>query len=130
MTRLALTTSLMFLVPLGCFAQQTGTSKTSAGETYMQTASGAALYVFDNDRTEGGTPGPSTCYDKCAALWPPFTAEANAQPHGDWTVQDRKDGTKQWAYKGRPLYTFVRDTQPSKTEGNGFNGNKWHVAEP
>ncbi len=89
-----------------------------------------ALYVFDNDWAPGGTPAPSTCYDDCEKLWPPFTAAADAQHHDDWTVQARKDGAKQWAYKGRPLYTFVRDKQPGKIEGNSFNGNKWHVAEP
>lgn len=130
MLRIALATSAVVLTCSGAFAQETGTSKTSAGETYMHTSSGSPLYVFDNDRSAGGTPGPSTCYDQCVKLWPPFMADASAKPHGDWTVQDRKDGTKQWAYKGRPLYTFVRDTTPTKIEGNGFNGNKWHVAEP
>ena len=111
-------------------AQETTTNKTSAGETYMQNRQGQALYVFDQDRAIGGGPAASTCYDKCAQLWPPFAADAGAQAHGDWTTQDRKDGSKQWAYKGRPIYTFVRDSSSGKVDGNGFNGNKWHLAEP
>ena len=130
MRRTHLLAAALLLAAAPAVAQETTTNKTSAGETYMQTSTGMALYVFDQDRTTGGEPAPSTCYDKCSNFWPPFTAAADAQPHGDWTVQTRKDGTKQWAYKNRPLYTFVRDTQPSHIEGNGFNGNKWHVAEP
>lgn len=111
------------------FAQATTTNKTPAGETYLQSSDGKALYVFDNDKATG-TPAPSTCYDQCEKLWPPFTAGAEAQPHGDWSVETRKDGTKQWAYKSRPVYFFARDKVPGKTEGNGFNGNRWHLVEP
>ena len=32
---------------------------------------GMTLYLFTNDTTAG----ESTCYDKCAENWPPFTAE-------------------------------------------------------
>lgn len=130
MNRITLIGAVFLAMACPAVAQETSTNKTSTGETYLQSPQGMALYVFDQDRTAGGGPAPSTCYDKCAQLWPPFIAAAGAQAHGDWTVQDRKDGSKQWAYKGRPLYTFVRDTSPGKVDGNGFNGNKWHLAEP
>jgi predicted lipoprotein with Yx(FWY)xxD motif len=42
----------------------------------------------------------------------------------------RDDGSKQWAYKGRPLYTWYRDKKPGNAERDGFNGNRWHIAWP
>ena len=41
----------------------------------------------------------------------------------------RDDGSKQWAYKGKPLYTWVKDAKPGDRTGDGFN-NAWRVARP
>ena len=41
----------------------------------------------------------------------------------------RDDGSKQWAYKGKPLYTWAKDTKPGDKTGDGFN-NAWRVAKP
>jgi predicted lipoprotein with Yx(FWY)xxD motif len=49
-----------------------------------------------------------------------------AAPTGDWSVIRRGDGTPQWAYKGRPLYTFIKDTKAGDTNGDGVGGH-WHV---
>ena len=54
---------------------------------------------------------------------------ADAKPSGDWTVVTRKDGGKQWAYKGKPLYTFHKDAKPGDATGDGVN-NVWHIAAP
>ncbi len=48
---------------------------------------------------------------------------------GDWTIIDRTDGTKQWAYKGKPLYTFVQDKKPGDMTGDGKANGAWHVAK-
>ena len=40
----------------------------------------------------------------------------------------RDDGTKQWAYKGKPLYTFARDTKAGDATGDGKG--PWHSAKP
>ncbi|MGE4063099.1 MAG: hypothetical protein AB7E79_07000 [Rhodospirillaceae bacterium] len=53
----------------------------------------------------------------CVELWPPVLAEADAKPVGKWTVVDRKDGTKQWAYDGYALYTSNLDELPGDTRG-------------
>lgn len=71
------------------------------------------LYTFARD-TEAGK---SACIDKCAANWPPLAAAADAKTDGDWTVIMRADGSKQWAYKGKPLYTFARDTAGQPATG-------------
>ena len=34
-------------------------------------------------------------------------ALASAKPFGAWSVIIRADGAKQWAIKGRPLYSFI-----------------------
>jgi len=36
---------------------------------------------------------------------------------------------KQWAYKGKALYTWSKDVKPGDTTGNGV-GNAWHIAVP
>ena len=49
------------------------------------------------------------------------------QASGDWSVLARDDGSKQWAYKGKPLYLWVKDQKPGDKTGDGFN-KVWHVA--
>lgn len=122
--------SIVLLAATPALAQTTSVGKTPQGAPYLQDSGAAALYVFDNDKTTGGTPGAPTCNGQCATVWPPFLAKADASPHGDWGLATRQDGAKQWTYKGRPLYTFVRDQKEGKIEGDGFNGNKWHLAKP
>ncbi len=82
------------------------------------------LYTFDRDAS-----GKSNCNGQCAANWPALTAAADAKPSGDWTVVTRDDGGKQWAYKGKPLYTFNKDAKPGDASGDGLN-NVWHIAAP
>ncbi len=53
----------------------------------------------------------------CVAIWPPVLAAADAKPVGKWTIVDRKDGSKQWAYDEYALYTSVLDEVPGDTRG-------------
>jgi len=53
----------------------------------------------------------------CVAEWPPVLAKADAKPTGKWTVIDRPDGRKQWAYEGWALYTSVIDKRPGDVFG-------------
>lgn len=87
-------------------------------------ARGMTLYTFDRD-----APGKSNCNGPCAQNWPPLMAAPDAKPTGDWTVVTRDDGSKMWAYKGKPLYLWVKDQKPGDTTGDGVN-NVWHVARP
>lgn len=89
-------------------------------------AKSMTLYTFDRDPVNGGK---SVCVDQCAKAWPPFVAPADAKTIGDYSVITRDDGTRQWAYKGKPLYTWVKDTKPGDTTGDGFR-NLWRVARP
>lgn len=82
------------------------------------------LYVFDRDAVGGGK---SVCNGGCATNWPPLMAPPGARPIGDWSVITRDDGASQWAYKGRPLYYWVKDGKPGDMTGDGVGG-AWRVA--
>src|SRR5690349_21612342 len=69
---------------------------------------GMTLYTFVQDTVAG----ISMCNDQCAANWPPLIALDDAMPSGRWTVVQRADGLKQWAYDGKPLYGWREDKRP------------------
>jgi predicted lipoprotein with Yx(FWY)xxD motif len=85
---------------------------------------GMTLYTYKDDSS-----GTSTCYDKCAVNWPPLKADANAMAEGAYTVIERKDGTKQWAKDGMPLYYWIKDKKEGDVTGDGVGG-EWDVARP
>jgi predicted lipoprotein with Yx(FWY)xxD motif len=106
-------------------APPTKISNTSLGDTLVN-PDGMTLYTFINDTT----PGKSACNGACAGNWPPLAATAAAQAEGNYSLVTRNDGSLQWAYKGKPLYTFVKDTKPGDVAGEGFLNGAWHVAKP
>ncbi len=99
------------------------TASTAKGEALVD-AKGMTLYTFDRDSA-----GKSACNGPCATNWPPLMAAADAKAMGDWTTIKRDDGKMQWAYKGKPLYTWVKDTKAGDVTGDGVNG-VWHIAKP
>jgi predicted lipoprotein with Yx(FWY)xxD motif len=87
---------------------------------------GMTLYMFDKDAAGSGK---SVCNGPCATNWPPLMADGMAMPTGEWSIATRDDGKKQWAYKGKPLYSWVKDTKPGDKTGDGV-GNAWRIARP
>ncbi len=86
---------------------------------------GMTLYTFDKDAG-----GKSMCNGECAKNWPPLMVKANDEPaKGKWSVVMRDDGAKQWAYDGKPLYTFIKDKKAGDMTGDGMK-DVWHVAKP
>jgi predicted lipoprotein with Yx(FWY)xxD motif len=85
---------------------------------------GMTLYTFDRDAA-----GKSACNGPCATNWPPLMAQGDARASGDWSVVTRDDGSRQWAYKGKPVYYWAKDTKPGDRTGDNFN-NVWHLARP
>jgi predicted lipoprotein with Yx(FWY)xxD motif len=83
---------------------------------------GKALYTFARD----SAPGKSACNGACATAWPPLMAAADAKAEGDWSVVTRDDGSKQWAYKGKPLYTYAKDSSGAAATGVSDN---WPLAK-
>jgi predicted lipoprotein with Yx(FWY)xxD motif len=87
----------------------------------VTTVAGVTLYTFDDDRN-----GASTCYDECAKHWPPLIALSTARAYRRMTLTRRTDGQQQWAYDGKPLYTYIDDKTPGDIKGDNV-GNAWHV---
>ena len=86
-------------------------------------ASGMTLYTFDKDVAGSGK---SVCNGPCATLWPPAAVAADAKPEGGLSIVTRDDGSKQWAYKGKPVYTYAADKKPGDAMGDNFK-DVWHV---
>lgn len=83
---------------------------------------GMTLYEFEKDKG-----AKSTCYGECAKYWPPLLTAGQPQPSNgaDGSLlgtTERKDGTMQVTYNGRPLYLFVEDKAPGEANGNDFDG--------
>lgn len=93
------------------------------GEYIFRTESGLTIYTYDKD-----SPLKSACVDECAKNWPPLVADQDAVAVGDWKPVSRSDGTQQWTYQGKPLYTYIKDA-PSTIKGDGLGG-VWHQVKP
>lgn len=103
--------------PLGLAAgyslSKTAATKLPRDTIVFGNQDGLTLYTYDKDE-----PGKSVCVDECAKTWIPATPLAGAAPVVDWTVIKRADGSPQWAYKNKPVYTFVEDKDPGSVGGN------------
>jgi predicted lipoprotein with Yx(FWY)xxD motif len=83
-------------------------------------AKGMTVYTFDKDSA-----GKSACTGQCTENWPPVQAGSAtlAPPYSSIT---RDDGSKQLAYKGKPLYTFAKDKAPGDKKGDKVK-DVWHA---
>lgn len=86
---------------------------------------GMTLYTFDKDVAGDGQ---SVCNGACATNWPPLTATSAPAGEG-YSLAQRADGSKQVAYKGKPLYYWIKDGKPGDKTGDGVN-NLWRTAKP
>jgi predicted lipoprotein with Yx(FWY)xxD motif len=111
---------------LGACAAMGGNAPAKAADGVLVGPNGMTLYTFDRD-TAGA--GKSMCNGPCATNWPPLMAPASAANVGDWSVVTRDDGARQWAYKGKPVYFWVKDQKPGDRTGDGFN-KVWQLARP
>ena len=107
------------------------TAKTSLG-TILVDGKGMTVYNFAND-----TGTSSTCVDACAADWKAVVAPASLPSSlpgvtGALGSTTRADGTLQVTVAGHPVYTFVGDSKPGQTNGQGkvLNGGLWTVVSP
>ena len=105
-------------------APPTKTASSAKGEI-LTDAKGMSLYTFDKDAD-----GKSACNGPCATNWPVLKAEASDAAADGYTIITRDDGSKQWAYKGKPLYTFAKDQKAGDVSGDGFFNGAWHLAKP
>lgn len=124
MMRATAAAMLAFAIPAAWAADMPAKTVDTAIGPVLADGKGMTLYIFDKDEA-----GKSNCAGECARNWPPLLAGGDAKAIGDWSVVDRGDGTKQWAYKGKPLYLWVNDSKPGDTSGDGVRGI-WHAAKP
>ncbi len=95
---------------------------TSLG-TVLADSKSMTLYVF----TDEAKTGASACKADCLSIWRPLYAPALAHGFGDWTLVQRDDGKRQWAFRGQPLYTFLGEPRPGEVRGDGA-GPGWRAA--
>jgi predicted lipoprotein with Yx(FWY)xxD motif len=116
--------------PSGAPSATIAVESTPLGQILVD-GSGRPVYLFEADR---GT--TSTCYDSCAAVWPPVLT--SGAPHAGPGVNQellatttRSDGTLEVLYHGHPLYYFVSDKSGQAT-GQGLSsfGAVWYVLSP
>jgi predicted lipoprotein with Yx(FWY)xxD motif len=104
---------------------------TSAGKILVDDK-GRTMYAFAADKK-----GHSSCTGTCLTYWPLVPAGAKAPTDGagvtaTFGVIKRADGTSQLTADGWPMYTYVGDSKPGATTGQGKNlsGGLWWVVDP
>ena len=116
--------AVLLMAALGACASMGGAPMAARfeGGTLVNSA-GMTLYTFDKDAAGSGK---SACNGPCAALWPALKAADADHASGDWSIVVRDDGSKQWAYRGKPVYLWSKDQKPGDKTGDGVN-KVWHI---
>ena len=91
--------------------------KTDGGKIIAAGKNNMTLYTFRKDAANA-----SNCYGDCATAWPPFKAAASDKPSGALSIIKRKDGSRQWALNGQPLYFWAGDSAKGDVTGDGVGG--------
>ena len=123
MKKLILALTMAAGVLAGCSSISLAEPPAKMNNGMLVNAKGMTLYTFDRD-----TAGKSACNGDCAVKWPPLLAGAADQAQGDYTILTRADGKRQWAFKGKPLYTWPEDQDPGDKYGDNYN-KVWHIVK-
>jgi predicted lipoprotein with Yx(FWY)xxD motif len=101
--------------------------KAGALGTILVGPGGMTVYTFFiSDKDDG----KSVCNGSCARKWPPLMPAANAPaPKGPLGLISRDDGSKQYTWKGKPLYYYAEDKKPGDTTGHEV-GRSWFIVQP
>lgn len=96
--------------------------------SYLTDDKGMTLYYFTKDADN-----INACQGQCLVNWPVFTSDELQIPaflnKADFSTLTRADGTKQWTFKGYPLYTFIQDKKPGDVLGQNVL-QAWFVIDP
>ena len=99
-----------------------GSTVTAVGNPTTRNAfDGRTLYTSSDDES-----GVSNCIDACIDTWIPLYADLGAVDGMLYSVIDRSDGPRQWAFDGQPLYLYSGDNAAGDITGNGVGGT-WSV---
>ncbi|MFC2968533.1 COG4315 family predicted lipoprotein [Acidimangrovimonas pyrenivorans] len=121
--RLILPLAVAIALPAALSAAPAMDGKSQKG-TILTDSHGMSLYTFVKDKE-----ARSACNGDCAVKWPPLAAKAGDRPEGHFGIIARDDGSLQWTYKGKPLYTWFKDKTSGDVTGDGVKG-VWHLARP
>ena len=113
-----------------------GIARSAEHGAYLATAEGRALYILEEDPR-----GSSTCYEMCAAIWPPFLASQGAPVAVDSAVRtsllgtiQRQGGGSQVSYNGQALYLYLGDAGPGQGQTRGQHvedsWGEWYLVSP
>jgi len=107
---------------------------TETGPVFVDKKTGKTLYYqgfaprpyemlgFNHPKYRFGT---VNCHNACAEKFPPLLAPADAKPVGEWWIVTRLDGSKQWAWRGVPIYSYSKD-EPGRHLAS-YMGHRWAV---
>jgi predicted lipoprotein with Yx(FWY)xxD motif len=90
-----------------------------------------AIYIFENDPQ-----GETVCYGDCAEAWPPVVTDGDPVAGqgvraGLLGTVERRDGTRQVTYAGRPLYYYAHEGPGEvRCHNVNLNGGFWWVVGP
>ena len=121
--------ALIATATLAACASMTGGAMapyTKVNDGVLVGSNSMTLYTFAKD-TAGS--GKSMCNGPCATNWPPLLIDGSPTVSGDYSVITRDDGKKQLAYRGMPLYFWVKDTKPGDKTGDGFLNGAWKIVK-
>ncbi len=102
---------------------------TDAGQM-LANLEGKTVYTYDPSRIPSFYPKTDSCGLECVAPeWVPVLADADATTSGgNWAIFTRSDGSRQWAYKGKPVFTNTRDKTQGSFLGYRHGGSRsWNV---
>jgi predicted lipoprotein with Yx(FWY)xxD motif len=106
-------------------------ASTSLGSILVDSR-GRTLYLFKADSAT-----TSACAGACATAWPPLLANGKPTAGAGLSASklgtiSRSGGQRQVTYNGHPLYTFIKDTKPGDTAGQGVVafGAGWFAVSP
>ncbi len=115
-------------------AVRVSVGRTQQYAAFLTDGNGRALYLLEEDRA-----GESTCYEMCAAIWPPFLAGQATPTAANPAVQSgllgsitRRGGGTQVTYNGHPLYYYLGDAAPGQTRGQHVEDSwgEWYLVSP
>lgn len=110
------------------------TKKVAKLGNILVNSKGRTLYMFVPDHRK-----KVTCKGQCAVIWPPLKMKKGQKPTAGGAARQKLLGTDKNPGGGRvvtynhwPLYTYVTDSKPGQTTGQGLNnsGGKWYVLSP
>lgn len=108
------------------------TARSSSFGKVLFDGRGFVLYAFTRDRRT------SRCYGDCAKAWPPYFAPKGSLVVGRGVKRSllgtvkRRNGRRQVAYAGKPLYYYVGDRRPGQILCQDVfeYGGRWLIVRP